>query len=327
MTFERFSPKELTYLGVERDLTYYAISREDGGKVFDDGRFTLGESAGEAYLIADGKRYALSCHPFEPCLYIKDESGALTVVRNAFDPQAALAAFARGETVESITGREYDALDFCEAVEYAAGRGEITIDDAERVFGDRAKKKPSRAETANDLAEEYPFGGDGGIDLAGLAAEFPAVCDKYPDSEVDHVIVKDDLPYAGFASHRRALGAACRELCDDDGDGKWEYDAAKARARKLGSAALFAAGGEGGELTYRGAFLSPPYGNAYADEDFDDLAAALFPNGSDCLEVFEWTTDWSDYFDGGREWWGALCLTVYDRSLDRFVVIIASATD
>jgi len=28
MTFERFSPKELTYLGVERDLTYYAITKE-----------------------------------------------------------------------------------------------------------------------------------------------------------------------------------------------------------------------------------------------------------------------------------------------------------
>ena len=29
MTFSRFSPKELTYLGVDRDLTYYAIEKPD----------------------------------------------------------------------------------------------------------------------------------------------------------------------------------------------------------------------------------------------------------------------------------------------------------
>ncbi|MBR1842280.1 MAG: hypothetical protein IJ788_03280, partial [Oscillospiraceae bacterium] len=50
-------------------------------------------------------------------------------------------------------------------------------------------------------------------------------------------------------------------------------------------------------------------------------------NGTDGLEVFEWTTDWSDYFDEGHEWWGALCFTVYDKTLDRFAVIMASATD
>ena len=36
MTYSRFSEKELTYLGVERDLTYYSVSREEweaaGGK-------------------------------------------------------------------------------------------------------------------------------------------------------------------------------------------------------------------------------------------------------------------------------------------------------
>ena len=57
------------------------------------------------------------------------------------------------------------------------------------------------------------------------------------------------------------------------------------------------------------------------------MNATLFPNGTDKLEVYEWTTDWSDYFDEGHEWWGALCLTVYDQTLERFVIIMASATD
>ena len=39
------------------------------------------------------------------------------------------------------------------------------------------------------------------------------------------------------------------------------------------------------------------------------------------------TVDGAEYFDEGHEWWGALCLTVYDETLDRFAVIMASATD
>lgn len=31
--------------------------------------------------------------------------------------------------------------------------------------------------------------------------------------------------------------------------------------------------------------------------------------------------------DGGHEWRGALCYTVYDKKQNRFVVIMASATD
>ena len=77
----------------------------------------------------------------------------------------------------------------------------------------------------------------------------------------------------------------------------------------------------------RGAFLHPPHGVRYTDADFDRVNAALFPKGTDALEVYRWTTDWSEYFDDGREWWGTLCLTVYDKKPDRFVVILASATD
>ena len=32
MRFSRFSEKELSYLGVERDLIYYAIDKEEGGE-------------------------------------------------------------------------------------------------------------------------------------------------------------------------------------------------------------------------------------------------------------------------------------------------------
>ena len=82
-----------------------------------------------------------------------------------------------------------------------------------------------------------------------------------------------------------------------------------------------------GKLNYRRAFLYPPHRNGVTGKDFVRVNAALFPEGTDSLEGYEWDTDWSEYFDDGHEWWGTLCLTVYDKNLDRFVVIMASATD
>ena len=99
---------------------------------------------------------------------------------------------------------------------------------------------------------------------------------------------------------------------------------------------VFFAGRSGKSFTFlshlintanRKAFLCPPHGNSYTDSDFERVNSVLFPGGSEDLEVYRWTTGWSEYFDEGHEWWGALCLTVYDKTLDRFVVIMASATD
>ena len=73
--------------------------------------------------------------------------------------------------------------------------------------------------------------------------------------------------------------------------------------------------------------MEPPQGFDATPEDFERVNAALFPKGRARLEVFEWSTDWSDWFDDGHEWWGAMCCTVYDRSMDRYAVLLASATD
>ncbi len=102
--------------------------------VYQDDRFLLGQQDGMAFLIADGMRYFLTSHPYEPCLYITDDDDSKTIVHNAFDPFHVLEAFDKGNTVTSITGHEYDAKSFCEMVAYAAGKGDISIDDAEKVF-------------------------------------------------------------------------------------------------------------------------------------------------------------------------------------------------
>jgi len=148
---------------------------------------------------------------------------------------------------------------------------------------------------------------------------------QYPDSVVDYCLVRLDEPYAGAGSHFTALlKGAVRIIADNR---QMTVDKGRMTARKIPTAALFAPVDTNAALNYRTAFLRPPHGNGYQNADFDKINHALFPNGTDGLEVFEWSTDWSDYFDDGREWWGTLCLTVYDRSRDRFVVILASATD
>ncbi len=299
--------------------------------VWRDERFTLGEEKGEPYLCAGDRRYRLSCHPYEPCLYITDETGNLTAVHNAFDPSAVLESFRQGRRVRSITGMEYDAKDFCRMVDSAAGLGNIGIDAAERVFGDRAKQNaPIRPEKQEETArgtEERPQAGDAAFCVI-TDARVGVLLSGYPDLEVEYCIVKNGHTARGEDAHRYALLSACLHFLAQEGDdAEWSFEIGKAQAKPIGSDALFAPADDQRAVNYHGAFRYPPHSRRLSDRDFELVNAALFPNGTDDLEAYEWTTDWSDYFDDGHEWWGALCLTVYDKTLDRFVVMMASATD
>ncbi|MBO4566916.1 MAG: hypothetical protein J5695_06790 [Bacteroidales bacterium] len=292
--------------------------------VYGDERYTLGFEDGLPYIIIGGDRFRLTCHPYEPCLYITDGNGVMTAVHNSFDPDSVLRIFAAGKTVTSITGREYDAKDFCRMVEYASGMVDVQIDYAEKVFGDRPKKKNPQPEKKESYdAKEYSPGYDHIIEID------PAydVIAQYPDCIVDYCLVNADPGCRSRNEHWMALVWAARKLfVDVDGEVVWHFDAAKADARRISADELFAPVTED-KMNYRKAFLQPPYPNGYTEADFDRVNAALFPNGTDWLEVFEWTTGWSEYFDEGHEWWGTLCLTVLDKTLDRIVVIMASATD
>ena len=175
---------------------------------------------------------------------------------------------------------------------------------------------------------------------------FYEVLARYPVLCVDYCLLANGEPRPGEETHRKALAFAMEKLRAQYG---CTYDLRKAKARPMDAAALLAlpekpwreklvVKGElvgealhvvtdGGEIPYWNAFLEPPCGCPYGPEDFRALNAALFPGGPETLEVLSWTTDWSDYFDDGHEWWGAACWSVYDRALDRFAVILASATD
>ena len=88
--------------------------------VYSDDNYVLGQKDGEPYLEANGKKYSLSCHPYEPCTYIKNSGVLVSLIHNAFDPSVVLKSFAKGKTVNSISGKIYEAKELCEMLAFAA---------------------------------------------------------------------------------------------------------------------------------------------------------------------------------------------------------------
>ncbi len=66
---------------------------------------------------------------------------------------------------------------------------------------------------------------------------------------------------------------------------------------------------------YAYAFSEPPYGIQLKPQAFNQLFLGLtdelFKGFSAPITIWEWTTDWSNYFDAGHEWWGSHLWTVY----------------
>lgn len=82
---------------------------------------------------------------------------------------------------------------------------------------------------------------------------------------------------------------------------------------------------------YKTAFFHPPYSLSGSDEEKEALftqigSFVLGPDPHGC-EFFSWSTEWSNYFDSGKEWWGAFFWTLRSPASDVVVVIGASSTD
>lgn len=82
---------------------------------------------------------------------------------------------------------------------------------------------------------------------------------------------------------------------------------------------------------YAEAFTDPPYGlqmtKAEKHAFFSDVTAVLFNNFDDDLEVMQWSTDWSSYFDAGHEWWGSFWWTIHNKTKNQLIIVAASTTD
>ncbi|HTL30583.1 MAG TPA: hypothetical protein VL282_15235 [Tepidisphaeraceae bacterium] len=82
---------------------------------------------------------------------------------------------------------------------------------------------------------------------------------------------------------------------------------------------------------YRPAFFSPPYALRGSAIEQADLFAAInryvFGSEPQRAEMFSWSTDWSNYFDAGHEWWGAFYRTIRPRDAGYIAVVGASSSD
>ncbi len=199
-----------------------------------------------------------------------------------------------------------------------------------------------------------------------LAKRYDSDADCHLIGEVDFHLLCDDKPYEGLNSHREALRSVFEQLkkkdledqkktrnrmsdCISDQLEPLAYDIGKAQPTPLDPQTFFYCPaivsadrygnvrydtdwkpGEdhlGTAVPYWYALMEPVHGRKSSPEDFRKVNDVLFPNGTEMLEIYEWTTDWSDYFDDGHEWYGACCWSIYDESMERYVVLLVSATD
>ncbi len=187
---------------------------------------------------------------------------------------------------------------------------------------------------------------------------------EYGRCVIDYCLIADDTPHQGYRSHKDAVLFAMLKVIERDIETQlrseimyssevrdepfpWSLDIGKAQAHPIDPDVLLHVPKilrtdrtgqrsydcglpdplKGEQIPYWYAFWETPHPSGYGPDDFRRVNSALFPEGTDELEVYEWTTDWSNYFDDGREWWGTACWSVYDKRMNRYSVIMAEATD
>ena len=193
---------------------------------------------------------------------------------------------------------------------------------------------------------------------------FYKLIEKYDRRVIDYCLIEGDTPHQGKRSHKEAIlfamlkvmerdiGTQTKAEIQDCGEVQdepfpWSLDMGKAQAHPLDPANFFHIPEilrtdrvgrrfydcglpdplKGEQILYWYAFWETPHPSGYGPDDFRKVNSALFPEGMDHLEIYEWTTDWSNYFDDGHEWWGAACWSVYDKRMNRYAVIMAESTD
>ena len=193
---------------------------------------------------------------------------------------------------------------------------------------------------------------------------FYKLLEKYDRCIIDYCLIEDDTPYQGYRSHKDAVLFAMLKVIERDIDEQikmevsdykevqdepfpWNIDIGKARGHQIEPEELFHVPDilrtdsngrrvydcglpdplKGEQIPYWYAFWETPHGTGYGPDEFHNINSALFPESTDELDVYEWTTDWSNYFDDGHEWWGTACWSVYDKRMNRYVVIMAESTD
>ncbi len=170
---------------------------------------------------------------------------------------------------------------------------------------------------------------------------------SYDHLLLDYMVLGFHDLYQGEQSHKEAVieaitGFGSRERVGNNySPGPFSIDESQMKCRNMTVEEFFFEGNNGYSLSpkeagkteipdkmnYYLAFFDPPYGTDYTLQDFRKINQVLFPVSQEDLEIYEWNDEFSDYFDDGKDWWGTALWSIYDRSLERFVIIGASLSD
>lgn len=291
--------------------------------IYEDGNGILAECDGYLFFSDGESSYEITSQPYEPCTYFVQNEKVVRLIHNAFTTDEILMLKEDGAVITAITGTKYDKEKLCRLFGYVSKHlFECDIGYAEELAGiGKGGEVRKRAPKPELPSERVRVTG-----MRELADDpFYTLLEEY-DTCLDFCIIKSDEPYKGLESHKKALLFAM-EQTNELYENQWKYDIGIAKANEKDTKEFLLETVDRSKFTYSYAFLIPPYGIIGFESDFKKINSALFPFGADGLTVYEWSTDWSDYFDDGHEWWGAACWTVYDKKLDRYTVILASATD
>ena len=265
-------------------------------------------------IIKNNNVYNISSHPYEPCLYIKISNEIIITIHNSFSVSEIINMAKENKNLQSISGCDYNIDKICDILICAIDNMILDTDLSylEKLLNfkncEEEKKNNNLIELTDDLFyKEY---------------------EKYQYCVLDYCIIKNNSTYNSIESHKEAVIFSMKKWkkkFKSDYDYDIFYNTEKMKATKINSKSFFDNSLKNNSYCYL--FLQPPHGTNYSINDFNRINKILFPNGFDGLEIYEWSTDWSNYFDDGLEWWGAKCVSIYDSKLNRFVVIGASATD
>lgn len=78
------------------------------------------------------------------------------------------------------------------------------------------------------------------------------------------------------------------------------------------------------------AFAEPPYNmrsKAKTYHVFWNIDKLLFNIFVDELEIYEWSNDWSNFFEQEKEWWGTFYWTIFNKTKNIMIVIAGSSSD
>ena len=289
----------------------------------------------ELIINYNNNTYYLDSYPYEPCLYVKLNNKMVVIIHNSFNTFEIIDVARNKNKIRAITGKEYGIEEICELLVCAIDSKVFDIDISylEKQLAHEILVKNKNDNIIENKSKLELYLNEINNNIRELTEDvFYKEYKKYAECVLDYCIINSDLNYNGEELHKKVVIFAMLKWAKklkDEYDIDITLNSENMKASRLDAKSFFEISAEGKEKNkqYWYLFLNPPYGCNYKIKDFEYINSILFPKGYDNLEIFEWSTDWSNYFDEGLEWWGARCTSIYDKNMNRFVVIGASATD